>query len=330
MSDRIHILNVLLSLEPGGLENGVVNIVNNLNDQRFKTTICCLQVKGEFASRITAKDVDITEWGMKPGNDYGLIWRLSRYIKQLNPDIIHTRNQKAYFHGYAAGRLAGHRKFVHSEHGRTFPGKKRKMRLQGFLSRHTDAVVSVSAQLRRDLEMYAYIPEGKIQVIYNGVDDQRFQSSDRVGTRQQLGFGGSDVVVGIVGRMEPVKNYKLLVEALATLPKGANVHLLAIGDGSERASLEQQARRLGLANQVHFTGYRQDVEKFYAAMDIFVLPSFSEGLSNTLLEAMVSGVAAIGSDVGGNREIITHNETGYLFPSDDQAQLQACLEKCLG
>jgi len=329
MSKKIHIMNIVLSLEPGGLENGVVNVVNNLDASRFKTTICCLQVKGDFANRIESKETEITEMNMRDGNDYGLILKLAKYIRDRKPDIVHTRNQKSYFHGFVSGRLAGVSKFVHSEHGRTFPGKKRKMMLQGLLSRHTDAVVSVSNKLKKDLEAHAYIPEGKIKVIYNGVDGSRFQLAGREVTRTELGYRDTDIVIGVVGRMEQVKNYKLLIDVLADIQDTRNIRLLAIGEGLEKIKLEKQVNDSGLGKIAVFPGYMENVERYYAAMDIFVLPSFSEGLSNTLLEAMISGVAAIGSKVGGNKEIIRDNDTGLLFTSNSKEELSNCIVRLL-
>lgn len=324
---RIHIQHVLLSLQPGGLENGVVNIVNGLDPNRFRSSLCCLQSAGDFARRVHAPDVSIHEMGLGRGNDYRLPWRLARLFRRTRPNIVHTRNPEAFFYGFLGAKLAGVRALIHSEHGRTFPDKWHRLWVQQLFSRYTTAVFAVSEQLKRDLVREVGLPAPRIEVLYNGVDFSRCVLIDRESVRRRLRADVNDIVIGSVGRLAPVKNYPLLLRAVQGLTATAGVIVVLVGDGPERTALMVMAQELGLGERVRFLGHRDDVFELLAAMDIFVLPSISEGMSNTLLEAMVAGVPVVASDIGGNPEIVRDGVDGLLFPTADETALRERLQR---
>ena len=314
----------MLSLKPGGLENGVVNVVNGLDPAQFRSSVCCLQQAGEFAARMRAA-TEIIEMGLQPGNDWWLPLRLARRLRALRVDIVHTRNAEPFFYGIAAARLAGVPVVIHSEHGRTFPEKPLRARMQRLLLSGANAAFSVSERLKQDLVRELGVSPARFEVIHNGVDVERFRSARSTGERRC-----ADVVIGSVGRLAPVKNYPLLLRALAQLPTVPPSRLLFVGEGPERPSLEALAAELGLAGRVQFAGHREDVPQALREMDVFVLPSTSEGMSNTLLEAMAAGVATVASDAGGNGEIIVPEVSGLLFRSADVAGLAAQLGRLVG
>jgi sugar transferase (PEP-CTERM/EpsH1 system associated) len=318
MTKRIHIQHVLLSLQPGGLENGVVNVINGLDGDRFRSSVTCLQEAGPFAARIRQPGVDVHTLGLRPGNDPTLPLRLARLFRRTGTDIVHTRNAEAFFYGFAGAKLGRVKSLIHSEHGRVLPDTPRRMRLQKELMRFTDSAFCVSWQLQRDLVKHLGVPSQRLGVIYNGVDVTRSANAERALARAVFGAGQGEVVIGSVGRLVPVKNYGLLVRAFSRL-SGAPARLVFIGDGPERQKLEALAAERG-AN-VKFLGHREDVAELLPGMDIFVLPSFSEGMSNTLLEAMAARVAVVASDVGGNHEIVRDGVSGLLFPNDDEDAL---------
>jgi sugar transferase (PEP-CTERM/EpsH1 system associated) len=321
----LHIQHILLSLQPGGLENGVVNVVNRLDPGRFQSSICCLKHGGEFTARLKP-GVVVHEMGWKGGNDLWLPFRLARLFRQTRPDIVHTRNVESFYYAFLGAKLAGIPCIIHSEHGRTFNDRAIRFRVQRWFARHIQGMFSVSRQLKGELVERIGIPEADIQVLYNGVDLQRFGSGNRQAVRQQLGFSDADLVIGSVGRMVKVKNYQLLLSAVAALRRPDCVVML-VGEGPERSALETQAQALGIGQQVRFLGHRDDVTALLAAMDIFVLPSMNEGMSNTLLEAMASGVVSVASDVGGNPELVTDGQDGYIFPNEDLSALTGCLQR---
>lgn len=335
MSPRspIRVLHVLLSLEPGGLENGVVNVINRLDRDRFASSVCCLKHAGEFARRIEDPRVDIHELHWRGGNDPRLALRLAGLLRRLRPDIVHTRNAEPFFYGFAGAKLARAQALVHSEHGRKFDDRPARFAVQRWMSRHTDAIFAVSGQLKSDLVKHIGLPEERVEVLHNGVDLSRFDTGARTGAdapargrealRREWGVPAGALVVGSVGRLVAVKNYALLLRAVAA--SGLDIHLVLAGEGPERAALTALAASLGIASRVHLLGHSNDVDRVLGVFDVFVLPSFSEGMSNTLLEAMAAGVPPVASDVGGNGEIVRDGVDGRLFPSDDEAALRACL-----
>jgi sugar transferase (PEP-CTERM/EpsH1 system associated) len=287
--------------------------------------VCCLHEAGEFAGRIRHPGVAVHVMGSRGGNDLALAFRLARLFRRNGTDIVHTRNAESFYYGVLGARLAGVPCVVHSEHGRTFLDRRIRWHVQRFLTRFTDAVFSVSEQLRADLVSHIGIPATAIQVLYNGVDLARFgQGCDREAWRARWGVAPGRLVVGSVGRLVPVKNYGLLLRAAAAVPE---IVVVLAGDGPQREALQEQAARLGIADRVRLLGHREDVDTLLGAFDLFVLPSLSEGMSNTLLEAMAAGVCPVVSDVGGNREIVRDGIEGCLFPSEDESALRQRLRE---
>ena len=322
----LHICHIVLSLEPGGLENGVVNVVNGLDPVEFRSSVCCLQRAGEFANRMRP-GVAIASMDLRPGNDPWMPLRVARLLRRWGVDIVHTRNAEPFFYGFLAGRLAGVPAVVHSEHGRVFPEKPWRALAQRLLLRHVDAAFAVSGQLRSDLMRELHVPADRFEVLYNGVDVRRFQ---REAAHRSPPDAARALMIGSVGRLAAVKNYALLLRAMARLPPAPPCKLLLIGDGPERPALTQLAAQLGLADRVEFSGHRDDVAQLLPDLDIFVLTSLSEGMSNTVLEAMAAGLPVLASDVGGNRELIESERTGVLFQSGDEGALAAQLARLLG
>jgi len=311
----IRICHVVLSLRPGGLENGVVNVINGLPSPQFQSSVICLQESGEFAERIKDRSVEVVPMGLKPGNDPKMPFQVASVLRRLKPHIVHTRNIEAFFYGAVAAKIARVPHVIHSEHGRTFPETRLRSWVQRALVRGTDCTFAVTARLREDLVRYIGLPASRIEVLYNGVDLGKFSAA------RPPRAPDAPIRIGSVGRMVPVKNYPLLLEALAKLPADCRWTCRLVGDGPERDRLRTIALQLGLQDRVEFLGHREDVAALLQEMDIFVLPSISEGMSNTLLEAMAAGAAAIASDVGGNSEIVANGASGLLFPSGDAATL---------
>jgi sugar transferase (PEP-CTERM/EpsH1 system associated) len=322
VSRRLRICHVVLSLRPGGLENGVVNVINGIDPGAFESSVCCLKDKGEFAGRIRDPGVQVIEMGWRSGNDPILPLRLAGLFRRLRVDIVHTRNAEAFFYGIAGAKLAGVRHVIHSEHGRTFPEKPLRARLQRWLLGFVDHVFAVSARLRDDLIKEIGVRREQLDIIYNGVDLHRFSGAE-------LRSNDPEVVIGSVGRLVTVKNYPLLLRALAALPNELPWRLVLVGEGPERASLEGLAGELGIRERVEFLGHRDDVPHLLQRMTVFVLPSVSEGLSNTLLEAMAAGAALVASDVGGNREIVENEVSGLVFASGDVEGLTMALRRLI-
>jgi len=296
----IGVHHVVLSLQPGGLENGVVNVVNRLDRRRFASTVCCLKEAGEFARRIEDPRVTVHALGWVGGTDVALPIRLARLFRRTRAKIVHTRNAEAFFYGFVAAKLAGVPAIVHSEHGRSFDDRPLRLAAQRWLTRFTSAVFTVSEQLKSDLVRFTAIPAAAIDVLHNGVDVDRFavrEPLSRQRRRAAWGVGDEDPVIGAVGRLAPVKNHALLLRAVAG--SRSRAHVVVVGEGPERESLQALAEGLGIAGRVHFPGHSDDVGSDLAGFDVFALPSRNEGMSNTLLEAMAASLPVVVSDVGG-------------------------------
>ena len=325
-----HIIN---RLAIGGLENGVVNLINNLPAEKYRHAIVCVTQSSDFRNRIGRADVSVFEIDKRPGKDFPAYARMRRILKSITPQIVHTRNLPA-LDMLAPAWAAGVRRFVHSEHGLDkleLDGKNFRYNALRRTSRLVvDRYVTVSNDLKIWLHERAGIPESRIERIYNGVDTDRFKPE---GAAMQLPADfvpPGALVVGAVGRFDHVKNQTALVAAVAQIltndPKlRARLRLVLVGDGELRNDMEAMVTDAGIREAVWFAGFRSDMAEIYRAVDLFVLPSLREGISNTLLEAMASGRPAIATRVGGNPEVLPDGKAGHLVEPTPQAIAETIL-----
>jgi sugar transferase (PEP-CTERM/EpsH1 system associated) len=334
---RTRILHILHSLQTGGLENGVVNLINNLDPDRFEHAICCITTSGLMADRIV-RPVEIIALEKGGGGDYLLPFKLARVISRIRPNIVHTRNWGT-IDGVIAARLAGVRRVVHGEHGREAAdptgANRRRLNARKLLHPLVTRFVTVSAELKQWLVNNVGIPEEKVVQIINGVDTDRFvPAADKAAAKTAMGLPSDSFVIGTVGRLDPVKGQQTLIRAFAELITGKTsvtsltnktnktsktnrTNLLIVGSGPEESSLKKLTHDLGIADRVYFMGERKDIPEVLQAMDLFVLPSVAEGISNTILEAMACGLPVIATAVGGNSELVYDSKTGLLsIPGD--------------
>jgi sugar transferase (PEP-CTERM/EpsH1 system associated) len=315
--NKIKILHVLPSLEIGGMENALIHLINGLDSAIFENFIYCfdsLHEKEPLQDRLQNPDIPIFKFYKGNGVDYGLPWRISRTLKKENIDIIHTRNFAALLYGAVASRFAATHCVISDIRGHLPEEQGVKAKRLSFL---ISQFVTVSNDIRKLMLETFKIPENKIRTIYNGVAENHLNPLV-VSARKQLGLGPENFIIGTVGRLEPVKDYGTLVRASQPiLRENPAARLLFVGDGSQRPALEKLARELEISNQTIFTGYQQDVNPFIEAIDVFVLSSVSEGISNVLLEAMSNFVPVVATAVGGNPEVVVDKETGFLVPGGD-------------
>jgi sugar transferase (PEP-CTERM/EpsH1 system associated) len=318
------IAHVVHRFATGGMENGLVNIINRTPRERYRHALVCLTEAGPFAARIERPDLPILELKRRPGHDFALYGRLWSALRSLGPDLVHTRNLSALEGQIPAALLPGVRR-VHGEHGRDvfdIAGTNRKYNLlRRGIRPLVHRYVAVSRDLEGWLESTVGVAPGRIRQIYNGVATDRFHP--RHGPRPDLTPPGflpeAALVIGTVGRLAEVKDQRTLLAAFAELIGGrpglaAYLRLAVVGDGELRQALEGQARALGIAPLVWFAGDRDDVPELLRLFDLFVLPSLGEGISNTLLEAMATGLPAIATRVGGNPELVEDGKSGALVP----------------
>ncbi len=325
---RFKVLHILHSLRVGGLENGVINLINRMDGAGFEHEICCIDESGPMAERLQ-KSIRIHCIGKGHRRDYRLPFKLAKVIKGTRPDIVHTRNWSA-IDGIAGARLAGVKTVIHGEHGRdamdAAGANLLRKRVRRALSPFVSRFVTVSVELRNWLAHDVGIPERKIIQIINGVDTEKFVPGDNKSVLK-TGFGlpSDSFVIGTVGRLDPVKDHQTLFRAfryfLNTFRSAKKALLLVIGTGPSAAELKTMARELGVADGVYFLGEKNDVRELMQVMDVYVLSSIAEGISNTILEAMASGLPVIASRVGGNTELVKEQETGFFFSAGDHMAL---------
>jgi sugar transferase (PEP-CTERM/EpsH1 system associated) len=330
------IVHVIHRFDVGGLENGVVNLINHMPADRYRHVIVCLQGYTDFHKRLKQDNVEIYDMAKPDGHDLGLYVRLFRIFRQLRPAIVHTRNLSALEIQVVAA-LAGVRGRVHGEHGRDIYdlyGKNQKYNLLRKLVRpFVGHYIAVSKDLQNWLTDTVGVMRDRTSQIYNGVDNIRFHPSQT--SREHLGppgfFGDNSIVIGSVGRMAAVKDYPNLVRAFLRLlqldpARRDHLRLLIAGDGASRTACLQLLGQRGADHLAWLPGERTDIPELMAAMDIFVLPSLGEGISNTILEAMATGLPVIATSVGGNLELVHDGVTGSLVPpADPDAMAHALL-----
>jgi sugar transferase (PEP-CTERM/EpsH1 system associated) len=328
------IAHIIYRLDVGGLENGLVNLINHMPPGRYRHIIICLTDYSDFHKRITAQRVPVYALQKRDGKDWGLYIRLWKILRELKPDIVHTRNL-AGLEGQIPALLAGVRCRVHGEHGRDvydLHGVNTKYnRLRKTIRPLVHRYISVSRDLADWLVKTIGARPAHVHQIYNGVDSERF--CPRLGSRPKLGPPGfateQTVVIGTVGRMAGVKDQLTLVRAfLLLLDRDARardrLRLMLVGDGLLRDQARQLLYEAGAEILAWLPGERSDIPEIMRALDIFVLPSLGEGISNTILEAMSSGLPVVATRVGGNPELVMEGETGFLVsPADPKAMAES-------
>lgn len=327
MAKKIKVMHIVESLDVGGMENGVVNLSNNIDTDKFELSICCVKEIGELARRIDRSRTRIFELNAKGGKQLSLILKMRKLIKDNKIDILHTHGWGARsLIGIIGARLACVPKCINGEHGTLHIDKKSQLCIQKALIHLVDGTLSVSEGLKNKLINYLnYRPE-QITVISNGVDIQRFCNSyDNAALIHSLGATKSDFIISVVGSLRPLKNQEVVCKAIKLLSDNGikNVKLLLIGDGVDRKRLQDLVLELGIESNVKFLGKRHDVPELLSISNVLVLPSFSEyeGMSNAVLEGMASRTAVISTRSVGSTELISDGETGLFFKDNDHKNL---------
>lgn len=332
------VVHIIRRLAVGGLENGLVNLINHMPRDRYRHAIVCLTDFTDFQNRIQSPDVPVIALHKREGQDFGTHLRLWKTLRRLRPMIVHTRNL-AGLEFLIPAALAGIPGRIHGEHGRDvyeLHGTRLKYNLlRRALRPVVHRYIAVSADLAGWLGRVV-ARDDRVAQIYNGVDIHRFHP--RIGPRGEFGPNGfapsGTVVVGAVGRMQTVKDQLTLVRAflhlLKTEPSAREcLRLVLVGDGPLRDASRRLLREADAEPLAWLPGERNDIPEMMRGFDLFVLPSLAEGISNTILEAMASGLPVIATRVGGNPELVEEGETGRLVPASDPIAMAEAIRSYL-
>jgi glycosyltransferase involved in cell wall biosynthesis len=322
------ILQVVQHLRPGGIETMALDLLGRAGPGR-EVEIASLEgsTSGLIAAwpSLAALPRRIHGLGKRPGLQPLLILRLARLMRRLGTEIVHTHHIGPLIYGGLAGRLAGVRRVVHTEHDAWHLAAPRRRRVEALALRLVRPVLVADAAFVERALARAF-PSRPALLIRNGIDTERFAPGDRAAARHCFGLPPDAPTIGCAARLERVKGVDLLLEAFAQL--SAPTRLAIAGDGAERENLRDLAIARGLADRVDFLGRIDDMPKFYQALDVFCLASRAEGLPLSLLEAQASGVPAVAFDVGGVTEALCPR-TGRLVPAGDIAALGRALAEAV-
>ena len=347
---RPRILNLLTSFIYGGTERQATELLKRIDLDRFDVRLASLKSEGTLYAQIADRFPEAPEFRLTNfynANACRQYLRLREMLIRERINLIHAHDFYSGMLGVVAGRLAGVRVLVSQRHLRLSDRRIHEWG-QRFINRAAHKVLVNSEAIKEHILTTSGIPAEKIVVVRNGLitSEDEADGCNLNGHRhpavaerrrapreeicQELGLGSDAKLVGMVGRMEPVKGHRYFVEAAAQVAREhPNAHFLLVGDGQLQEEIRQQAASLGIADRLHLLGYRKDAARIVTGFDLSVLASLHEGLPNTVLEAMAAGVPVVATAVGGTKELITEGETGYLAPPADADTLAHCISWAL-
>ncbi len=339
----MRILHIITRLDRGGSATNTLLTVAGLPAAFGQRLIYGRTVEYPHLARRLEQQVEMAELpelvrSPSPLKDLVAFVKIYRLLRKGRFDLVHTHTSKAGILGRIAARLAGVPHIVHTPHGQAFNGYvgKGMIRLFVLLERRvatfTDRIIGLTDQeIRDNLERGIGEPEQFVN-IPSGIDLKPFEASQRAAgeVKASLGLLPSARLIGSVGRLDQVKGHTYLLDAFTMLaPRFPDLHLVLVGDGELRVDLQSRAAEAGLADRVHFLGWREDIPALLHAFDLFVFPSLSEGMGRALVEAMAAGLPIVASNVCGIPEVLAQGEAGYLVEPASAASLATGIERLL-
>lgn len=330
MSQKTHILHVTYDMNIGGTEQVIRNLVEGLDKDKYLSSILCIDGHiGPWGQELQSAGIQHFCLTRHPGFDKQLIKDIRQLINKENIDIVHCHQYTPYTYGWFGSLFTG-KPLIFTEHGRFYPdisSFKRKL-INPILQTLTSAITSISQATKDALINYENLSESKIEVIYNGIADTTVEPSEQL--KKELAIATDDIVLGTISRLDTIKNHPMMLNAFAAIvEKNSHIKLLIVGDGPIKNELYELVEQLNISKQVIFTGFKPNPQAYLSIMDIFLLPSLSEGTSMTLLEAMSFSKPSIATAVGGTPEILIHEETGLLVDNKDEDGLISAINRLI-
>ena len=328
---RIKVLHLVEDLKIGGLERVIESIVTGLDKDRYDAEVWCLVRGGQIADELIDMEVSVKILGMKSYYNPLRVAALSQLMRKEKIEILHTHGYFASTFGRLAAILARVPIIITHVHSTYYGYSKRNLLIERFLSFFTDKIVCVSMAVQKFVLEVEGINEKKTLVIYNGVEDLGVREAKSEVSRKSFGISDSDIVVITVASLTPHKGHSVLIDAMHILSQEyQSLRFLIVGDGPLRNDLAEYVKRLGLSQNIIFTGLRKDIYSLLRLSDIFVLPSLErEGLGIAMIEAMACGLPVIGTRLGGIPELIEENVNGFLVTPGNPEELAVAVEKLI-
>ncbi len=333
MAHPLHVTHVVLTLDCGGLERTVLDLVREGTRLGQKVSVVCLEGPGAWGTQVEILGGRLVCVHKRPGLKLRRIKELQAVLDELRPDVLHTHQIAALFYSGPIARSIGIPVIVHTEQSNNLSGTVssiRRMRLwllMRLATRHVSRFFGVSENIAFTVLKSRLLPESKVFVVPNAVDFERFSiRTDPSALRRSLGIPVEGLVIGTLGRLNEIKRQDLLIRAFAQVrTKIPSAHLLLVGDGPMHNDLRALAESLGVADSVHFAGYQAEPVPYLQAMDVFALTSRIEGTPLAVLEAWAAGLPVVASRVGGLVRLVEEGKCGLLFDSGDQHALAEAL-----
>ena len=342
-SKPTRVMRIITHLHISGPALQAVLLTNRLNQLGYDGLIVAGKSQGEddsLADIAKKYAVDILELprldrSVNPLVVWKGFWQLYRKIKEIKPDVVHTHTTTAGFLGRLAARVAGVPVVIHTMHFHPFRGYYNAFSTRAFIlverlgAYLSDSIITLSEGLRREIaETYHITSRKRINVLPIGFDLQIFADTKRHQQtfRQMWGIAEDAPLIGIIGRLLPVKNHGLFLEAAKLIhAQNPAARFVIVGDGDIRTDLEAKAKALGLDNVVIFTGWQHQMENIYSDLDVLVTSSLNEGTPIPIIEALSAGCPVVATEVGGIPELLDAGKWGKLVPSDDVKALSTAI-----
>jgi len=309
-----NVLHLCESSDTGGAESVLISLVEGLDKNRYKSVVCLLS-DGWLSAELKKRRIETIVIPQPRSFDVLWLFRVYRLLRDRRIDLMHSHEFATNVYASFLSRISGI-PVIATAHGKNYYAEKwRRRAAYRFVARQS-VMVAVSHDLKRFLAQRVAIPPERIRVVHNGIDLSRYAVHEgNHAVRAKLGISASQRVIGTVGNLFAVKGQTYLMRACkAVVSAFPNCVLLVAGEGEQLGALEKEASNLGIARNVRFLGFRDDVPALLQAMEVFVLPSLSEGLPLALLEALALQKPVVATNVGGIPEIVEDGVTGYLVP----------------
>ena len=336
--EKINILFLILSLNVGGTEKHVLNLVSHINRIKYNPVICCLFELGELGEQYVNNEEGILVYSnlIKSKYDLSGIYRGLQIIRNENIHILYTINSPlTQLWGTILSKLAGTDAFI-TRVATTKPRyhAERRMIANKIMLPFVDKIIAQADTHKEYLIRFEGIKKDKIEVVYNGVELEKFHvETDILKLKESMGIGGSDPVIGIVARLAPEKGHDVLLKAAKKVVNEFSLaRFLIIGDGEEKQKLQQLTSKLGIESNVSFLGVRKDIPIMLSIMDIAVLSSkqIVETVSNAILEYMAAGKPVVATNAGSTVDLVDNGKTGFLISCGDHEAMADSILKLLG